>query len=445
MPVMRSVMRYGLFQWAKGLWRLGLSVGLPMACAAADVTLVARGADPFGTKDSWAALQEALDLGGSVVVPPGTYLVSKTLRITRSGTSVLGQPQTVFRFASGFTGSGIVAQAEPFTLKDIVIRDVKVVGDRGSYTPGHDGEFACGITCRGVDGADVENCSVEWFTFSGVNIAASRNVRVSRCNTRGGRHGITVNGHIGNPHEQGKPYGCRSVSITDCSVKETWDTFIAVGLCASDVGIQGCSCEGSAAHGIDVFNSERVTVSGNRLRNWMNPQVVGNQARQAVGLFIHSDWGVSVELPTRDIVAVGNTLLYDADGGGGVRPVGISVAGNVDGAVIAGNIVKGGETGMAVTDIEAKGARLSPRNVSVTGNVFTGQRLTLWLESLGPMGVSLSQNRFDPAGGGSLGHFGEKTEGVTCENNTVVKGALPSMPPGIVWSGAGVPSSSRRD
>ena len=398
--------------------------------------VVTLGADPAGEKDSTAAFQNALDAGGTVIVPHGTYLLTKTLRINKSGTSVIGQPRAVLRFPEGFPESGLVAKAEPFGMRDIVLRDLVLDCDKSNYTPGKDGKYACGITVFGVDGAVVENCTVNWFTFTGICVAASKNVRVSRCATLGGRHGIGVNGHIGNPAKNGAPYGCWFTSISDCRIRETWDTFIPVGLCASHVTISGCVCDGSAAHGFDIFNSDHVVVTGNTLNNWMDPRVPGGTGEQAVGIFVHSDWGVSLDIPTRDIVISGNVLTRD-EYPPSVRPVGISVAGAVDGVVVANNMVAGGNTGFAATDVAGKEKRYSPRNLAVTGNVFKGQRLSLWIDSTAPMPALVSLNLFDLDSDGDIAHFGEKTQGVTFTGNTITRGKLPQLPAGVTWEPGG--------
>ena len=394
--------------------------------------VVTLGADPTGRQDSASAFQQALDAGGTIAVPHGKYLLTKTIQITKSGTALIGQPQAVLYFPKGFLDSGLVAKAEPFALKDVVIRDLVLDCDKSNYTPGHDGKYACGISVFGADGAVVENCGVKWFTFAGIAIAASKNVRVSHCSTLGARHGISVNGQIGNPKKNGQPYGCWYTSINDCRVRETWDTFIPVGLCSSYVTISGCVCEGSAAHGFDIFNSDHVVIIGNTLSNWMDPRVLSPYGVQSVGIFVHCDWGNSIEIPTRNIVISGNMLIRD-EYPSHVRPVGISVTGTVDGIAITGNVVSGGHTGLAVTDIQGKAKRFSPRNVSITGNVFKGQQLSLWIESLIPMPTIVSSNFFDLATDGDIAHFGEKTEGVKFTNNTIARGKLPRVPSGIIW------------
>jgi polygalacturonase len=263
-------------------------------------------------------------------------------------------------------------------------------------------------------------------------VTASKNVRVSHCSTLGGRHGIGVNGHVGNPRKNGEPYGCWHTVIDGCHIAETWDTFIPVGLCASYVTIRGCVCEGSAAHGFDIFNSDHVLVTGNTLSNWMDPGVLSPYAEQAVGIFVHCDWGNSLEIPTRNVVISGNLLIRD-EYPPKVRPVGISVIGTVDGASIAGNVVCGGQTGLAVTDIKGQGKRFAPRNVVITGNVFKGQKLSLWIDSAIAMPVLVSSNIFDPECDGQIAHFGEKTQGVKFTNNAVMRGKLPRVPSGITW------------
>ena len=188
------------------------------------------GADPQGKRDSAAAFQKALDKGGTVVVPPGTYLLRKTLNLTRPGTSLCGQPGAILSFPRGFLDSGLAAKAEPFGLTNIAIRNLTLTCDMANYTPGKDGKYAFGIYLFGVDGGVVEGCTVNWFNFTAIGAAASKNVRIRHCTTLGGRHGISVNGQIGNPKAGGRSYSCQYTSIDGCQVNQMWDTFIAIGL-----------------------------------------------------------------------------------------------------------------------------------------------------------------------------------------------------------------------
>ena len=386
--------------------------------------VIDHGADPTGKQDSWSAIQKAFDGGGTIAIPAGSYQVSKTLTVTNSNTKIIGSGRSVLCFPKGFRKSGLVAKGEPFKLRNISIRDLTVQCNKSNYTPGDDGLYACGITLYGVDGGLIKDCSVSWFTFTGIYIAASKNVRVSGCSTLGGRHGISANGHIGNPANKGKPYGCSFVSINNCRIR---DTFIPVGLCADHITISGCRCEGSAAHGIDIFNSSYVTVKDNNVYNWMDRDVFSHPTTQAVGIFIHSDWGVSLDIPTSDITVTGNSLLYNKSHSG-VCPVGINIAGGVDGVIISSNKVSGGTTALALTDIAGKTKRYAPHKILITDNVFKESKNSMWIESEIPMSAVISQNTFSPLTDGPIAHFGGKTQGVEFRNNTITCGTLPKIP-----------------
>jgi polygalacturonase len=393
--------------------------------------VVLLGADPKGERDSSQAFLKALDKGGTIVVPPGTYLIRKTLALARSGTTLCGQGGAVLSFPPGFLDTGLAVKGEPFGLKNIAIRNLTLRCDKANYTPGKNGKYAFGIYLFGVDEGVVEGCTVNWFNFTAIGVAASKNVRIDRCTTLGGRHGISVNGQIGNPKAGGQPYGCRYTSIDNCRVNETWDTFIAIGLCASHVTVNGCMCEGSAAHGFDIFNSDNIVVTGNLISNWMDPRVLSPYGEQSVGIFIHCDWGNSVEIPTRNIVVSGNVLVRDRYPAN-VRPVGISLTGTVDGVSVTGNVVRGGFVGCAVTDVGGDKVRYAPQAVSITGNSFLGQKASLWVDSETPMSVLFSANNFTPSvDEGSIGHIGEKTQGVWLQGNVAPHDKLPAkMPPG---------------
>lgn len=385
------------------------------------------GADPEGKQDASEAFQKALDNGGVIEVPSGAYLLRKTLLLTRPGTCLSGRPGAVLSFPGGFLDSGLVAKAEPFGLTNIVIRNLTLICDKANYTPGKDGKYAYGISLFGVDGAVVEGCAVNGFNFTGIGVTASQNVRVRQCTTSGGRHGMSVNGHIGNPKAGGQPYGCRNISITDCHITQTWDTFIAIGLCASDVTVSGCFCEGSAAHGIDIFNSDNVIVTGNHISNWMDPRVLSPYCEQAVGVFVHCDWGVSVKIPTRNIVISGNVLVRDPHPDN-VRPIGIGFAGTVEGATVTGNIVRGGLVGCSISEVKGDQTNCAPQAVALTGNVFQGQGQSLYISGEAAMSVLFTANTFAPSDGKGMAAFvDKKTKGVGFTGNVGPKDRLPEQ------------------
>lgn len=60
------------------------------AAAPSEKSILDFGADPAGTKDSTAAIQSALDAGGVVMIPPGHFLISKTLDVKQSFTEIRG-------------------------------------------------------------------------------------------------------------------------------------------------------------------------------------------------------------------------------------------------------------------------------------------------------------------------------------------------------------------
>ena len=417
---------------------LGGACGVALAAAetVSTASVLSFGADPTGVRDSSGAFQAALDRGGAVEVPTGTYLIRQTLSLTRSGTSVAGRPGAVMTFPAGFLDSGLVAKAEPFGLTNIAVRNLTLLCDKANYTPGKDGKGAFGIQLFGVDGAVVEACAVEGFTFTEIGAAAVRNVRILRCATVGGRHGISANGHIGNPKANGTPFGCSNVVIEGCRVTQTWDTLIAIGLCARDVQISGCFCEGSAAHGIDVFNSENVTVAGNRIANWLDPRVLPGYCEQAVGVFVHCDWGVSATIPTRNIVVKDNVLVRDPFPDG-VRPIGVNIAGTVTGATISGNVVRGGLVGCAVSDVKDGDKRYGPQDIAFSNNVVAGQRLTLTVDGAAAMGVLFANNVFSPVEGRDpVAHVSDAVGGVRFANNAGPRDRFPPQMLGDGRSGA---------
>ena len=107
--------------------------------------------------------------------------------------------------------------------------------------------------------------------------------------------------------------------------------------------------------------------------------------------------------------------------------MGISITGTVEGVTVSGNVIRGGHTGCAVTDIKGEKRRYAPQAVSITGNVFQDQKLSLWVDGEVPMSVLFSANQFaSSARDGGLGHFGQQTQGVWFKGNVVPKDKLPA-------------------
>ena len=70
----------------------------------ASVDVIWHGADPTGLKDSTAVIQFLLDKGGTIVFPAGTYRITRTLAVTKSGTASKGNTDRSLFWPPGTCG-----------------------------------------------------------------------------------------------------------------------------------------------------------------------------------------------------------------------------------------------------------------------------------------------------------------------------------------------------
>ena len=395
-----------------------------------------EGLDPTGKRDRTAAIQQALDGGGVIRLPAGRYSIQAPLKITRSGTSLIGEPGTTLYLPPGqeaLAALDVGYTDQLYGLEDIVIRNITLENDLEDYAY-RDEPIHHGILMWGVQRATIENCTVRWFNSNQIALIVCHNVDITGTRVWGGRHGIALNGHYEN-------YSLSNVRVENCYIARAWDTFIPVGLNSHYVTSTGCQMETSGCHGIDIFNSTHVVISNNIIRNWLDPDgaIEGEpkQEGQACGIFVHPDWPNSVTMPTQDITITGNIVVRD-DYRQGLRPVCLEIHGNVEGVTVSGNLFTGGHIGCALVSdnqtTEGNPARV--RDVVVTGNVWRGQKmLSMWLGGKLPVGAFLMGNEFRPATPETLiAHMDAGTLGLSFLYNIFPWGRFPEVrEEGILW------------
>ena len=157
--------------------------------------------------------------------------------------------------------------------------------------------------------------------------------------------------------------------------------------------------------------------------------------RQAVGIFIHTDWGVTRTIPTENITVSGNTVVCDyeftlpleqqrgekKEAAIYYSPICLQITGDlVRNVTVTGNTLTGGAKGIHITALPQKEMQSvkpqdgTPQNLTVAGNTVTGQKFTA-LECSGngiPMRGIIAGNVFSdyPAGGWSTGDTGLVTQ-----------------------------------
>ncbi len=356
--------------------------------------VLAYGADPTGEKDSAPAFQRALDQGGEIRVPAGLYRIDSTLLIRKSHTYLIGEGRPELRRernAGDYTMIANVMVPGVRQMSDILIDGfaLKVPDWRIPDL----GNPSAAISLSGVRDAVVRNCMISFPAHEGIRSYCGDRVTIQGNHTYGARHGITVGGNY-------RGYQCFDSLITGNQVHYGWDTGIVVGIQTNRTVVTGNLVAESGCHAIDIFNCKDVTVSGNIIRNWLDPVVnfyESNGFKQAVGIFIHTDWGIIRDIPTENVTVSGNTLICDYDfvlppgqqpgtekeqAEVYFSPVGIQVTGDlVRNVTVTGNTVTGGAKGFYLTSLEPFGHGPhgeildgTPQNVTCVGNTFSGQK-----------------------------------------------------------------------
>lgn len=372
--------------------------------------VVQMGADPTGVKDAAAIIQGALNEGGIVFIPAGTYAISRTLLITRSGTEIRGEPGSMIRTLPQTPVSAIDTSDAygVWKLHNLVVKELTLVNDPSNYKVGDNLQGTHGIGFTGVTDSRIENCTVKNFQHDGILIAHSRNIQITGCTVEGARHGITINGQ----YESGR-CGNWNIQVNHCRTLDTWDTGIVIGFSSFYVTVADSIIERSRCHGIDIFNVANIIISNNVVRNWNSPHFTGMVTGSSVGIFVHPDWGISTAIPTRDVLITGNLVMFDVPVPPGTTPKGIEVTGNSDTVTVNANQIIGGYCGFFLREQcydqfyrarpdKRVAANNTPRNIIFSNNICRGQEgRYLWLDSATPLPALLTGNLFAPADGGT--------------------------------------------
>ena len=363
---------------------------LLLSSSAQAKNVIQLGADPSGIKDSTAIIQSALDKGGVVDFPRGTYRISKTLHITQSKTSLTGEHGAVIYLAPGQVRTALRARtkdADIWKLKDIRIEGLIFRNDPSNYQSKFNAGIGIGL--HGVKNATIKNCRIENFVHSSVHISICRNVTIRDTRIIGGRHGIDINGH----YQSGR-HGNWNILVDNCHVSDTWDTGVVIAYYSHHVTMSNSIVERSKCHGVDIFHAYDVVIKGNVIKNWLDRRIAqGGNSEQSVGVFVHTD--LLPSLPTENITILGNIIERET-AHSGKRPYCIQVWGNVNHVMIAGNIIDGGISALAVVAWRNDPAIPPPHDIVFSKNICRNQ-VGPWLyivDKKQKMSVELSNNIF---------------------------------------------------
>lgn len=270
--------------------RLLISAILALTCSAraADFDITKYGATPNDTADDTVAISAALKAardagGGTVLVPAGTFIVSRQksespiLEIpTKTTVAGVGE-KSVLKFADTVNGTNfwrMLGASKP--ARDIEVRDLRLDGSTTATeyvkgkTPEHNHGFFFHSTTGPIENVTVRNCLIE--NFSGDCLAISRGCRnftVRDVQMRNFiRQGIQLGGHEGDGGHL--VTGCRDLEHTVSPGGSTIHVEHAEG--GSGFTIEKNFCRnhllaGGGAHNLVVRDNEVIgLIEGNSIK-----------------------------------------------------------------------------------------------------------------------------------------------------------------------------------
>lgn len=202
------------------------------------------GAIGDGTTDDTQALQEAINGGGYIFLPKGTYRTTGPLSV-KTGTYIQGYNNADIVVDGDHSAFDILAQAQGDTRYDITFDRLRIWGKNASANPT---QVQNGIYIGETD------------SFTGTHIW---NVYVNQCHihdlTGAGIqiHGASAGGSIAG-------HGHPEVTITNCKIEKClWGIYNS----GSETITQGCIIEDNKNQGIGITNGSRRVIIDNCVLN----------------------------------------------------------------------------------------------------------------------------------------------------------------------------------
>ncbi|MFX4263295.1 right-handed parallel beta-helix repeat-containing protein [Pelotomaculum propionicicum] len=205
-----------------------------------------------GQGDDTAAIQAALDTGGNIWVPDGTYLINAQFGLSPcSGQEIHLSPNAFLKVISSEAESYQV-----FRLQDkegIFIEGGTILGDRHSHT-GSSGEWGMGVSISGCRNITIKGMTIRDCWGDGIYISSSdinpysQDIQIINCICEGNRRqGLSV-------------VACRGALIMDCVFSGTAGTDPQCGLdleanqghMVRDVLVIRCTAYGNSGSGFQV-------------------------------------------------------------------------------------------------------------------------------------------------------------------------------------------------
>lgn len=236
------------------------------------------GAVGDGVADDTAALQAALNVGGAIYIPPGTYRVTSTLTQTVSAWVVgAGRTKTILRQATNFNLLHLSNVSGGFGLARFQIHNSQASASVTSGTGLYIQDSALGV----LDDLYINN------TYDGVHIQASPILRANAVDIQyfknigwhfdgGGNYDVYVKNSISDGQLAGVPNGMYSVKLYDHCDEIVFDTCVLnmssfslhVSAVSSVAGVRPAYCRflhcsfDSATNGVNLDRSVDLVFEG---------------------------------------------------------------------------------------------------------------------------------------------------------------------------------------
>lgn len=292
----------------------------PGGSAVRSINVRDKGAKGDGKTDDTTAIQAAIDAlpegGGIVVVPAGHYMVDATraLKLRSNMTLELDPDATIEAIPNDRKRSHVI---KVWRADNVVIRGGRVVGERQGHT-GEGGEWGYGINIQAsrnvrVSGTHISDCWGDGIWIGALGKGVFQVVATD----------VTIENVVStNNRRQGMSIGpCNRVRVINCTFSNTHGTAPQSGIDlepmaqgpARDILIQGCTFTGNKGCGVEIHhNVSGVVVRGCTIRDNAGYGVLGQHTsdlwvdhNQIVGNGLA---GIALGKRTSDVRITGNTI-----------------------------------------------------------------------------------------------------------------------------------------
>jgi parallel beta-helix repeat protein len=235
-----------------------------------------KGAKGDGTHDDTAAFQAAIDAlpgsGGTVVVPPGNYLIDAARAVNLRSNMLLQMAPTAILTAisNNLPRSHVI---KVWGVNNVQIVGGQIVGERGGHL-GTTGEWGYGLNISGSSNVSVSDLHVSECWGDGVLVGAIGSEGSGQLAT-----GVTLTRVVSTHNRrQALTIGpCNGLTVTNCTFSNTQGTKPESGIDmepqkqgrARNVHIIGCTITGNNGCGIEMHDNvdgiviRNCTISGN--------------------------------------------------------------------------------------------------------------------------------------------------------------------------------------